>query len=76
VWKAERFSWWTTMTLRRIRENPYDQKLQLAELDYLFRSDAAATTFPRITSDCHTEAPSYQTKNACGITKPSITISA
>jgi p-hydroxybenzoate 3-monooxygenase len=45
VWKAERFSWWMTTTLHRISDNPFDQKLQLAELDYLFRSPAAATAF-------------------------------
>ena len=45
VWKAERFSWWMTTTLHKISENPFDQKLQLAELDYLFRSKAAATAF-------------------------------
>ena len=45
IWKAERFSWWMTTTLHRISENPFDQKLQLAELDYLFRSKAAATAF-------------------------------
>jgi p-hydroxybenzoate 3-monooxygenase len=45
VWKAERFSWWMTMLLHRISENPFDQKIQLAELDYLFRSTAAATAF-------------------------------
>ncbi len=45
VWKAERFSWWMTMTLHNISENPFEQKLQLAELDYLFRSKAAATAF-------------------------------
>jgi p-hydroxybenzoate 3-monooxygenase len=45
VWKAERFSWWMTTTLHRISDNPFDQKLQLAELDYLFRSQAAATAF-------------------------------
>ncbi len=45
VWKAERFSWWMTTTLHRISENPFDRKLQLAELDYLFRSKAAATAF-------------------------------
>jgi p-hydroxybenzoate 3-monooxygenase len=43
VWKAERFSWWMTMLLHKISENPFDQKIQLAELDYLFRSKAAAT---------------------------------
>ena len=45
VWKAERFSWWMTTLLHRISENPFDHKLQLAELDYLFRSKAAATVF-------------------------------
>jgi len=45
VWKAERFSWWMTTTLHRISEDPFDQKIQLAELDYLFRSKAAATVF-------------------------------
>jgi p-hydroxybenzoate 3-monooxygenase len=45
VWKAERFSWWMTTMLHRISENPFDHKLQLAELDYLFRSTAAATVF-------------------------------
>jgi len=45
VWKAERFSWWMTMTLHKISENPFDVKIQLAELDYLFRSKAAATAF-------------------------------
>jgi p-hydroxybenzoate 3-monooxygenase len=45
VWKAERFSWWMTMTLHRISDNPFDHRLQLAELDYLFRSKAASTAF-------------------------------
>ena len=45
VWKAERFSWWMTMTLHRLSDNPFDHRLQLAELDYLFRSKAAATAF-------------------------------
>jgi len=45
VWKAERFSWWMTMMLHKISDNPFDQKIQLAELDYLFRSKAAATAF-------------------------------
>jgi len=45
VWKAERFSWWMTTLLHRISENPFDHKLQLADLDYLFRSKAAATAF-------------------------------
>jgi p-hydroxybenzoate 3-monooxygenase len=45
VWKAERFSWWMTMTLHKISDNPFDQKLQVAEFDYLFDSEAAATVF-------------------------------
>ena len=45
VWKAERFSWWMTMTLHRISDNPFDHRLQLGELDYLFRSKAAAIAF-------------------------------
>jgi p-hydroxybenzoate 3-monooxygenase len=45
VWKAERFSWWMTTLLHKISENPFDHQLQLAELDYLFRSKAAATAF-------------------------------
>ncbi len=45
VWKAERFSWWMTTLLHKISDNPFDQKIQLAELDYLFRSQAAATVF-------------------------------
>ena len=45
VWKAERFSWWMTMTMHQISDSPFDTKLQLAELDYLFSSPAAATAF-------------------------------
>jgi p-hydroxybenzoate 3-monooxygenase len=45
VWKAERFSWWMTMLMHRISDNGFDHKIQLAELDYLFRSKAAMTVF-------------------------------
>jgi p-hydroxybenzoate 3-monooxygenase len=45
VWKAERFSWWMTMLLHTFPEGEFDQKMQGAELDYLFRSRAAATAF-------------------------------
>ncbi len=45
VWKAERFSWWMTMLLHRFPDSDFEQKMQLAELDYLFRSKAAATAF-------------------------------
>ncbi len=43
VWKAERFSWWMTMLLHRFPDAPFDEKIQLAELDYIFRSKAGAT---------------------------------
>jgi p-hydroxybenzoate 3-monooxygenase len=45
VWKAERFSWWLTMLLHTFPDRPFDQKMQLAELDYLFKSRAALTAF-------------------------------
>ena len=45
VWKAERFSWWMTTLLHTFPDSAFDQKMQLAELDYLFRSRAAATAF-------------------------------
>jgi len=45
VWKAERFSWWMTLLLHTFPDNPFDQKMQLAELDYLFKSHAARTAF-------------------------------
>jgi p-hydroxybenzoate 3-monooxygenase len=45
VWKAERFSWWMTTLLHAFPGNAFDRKMQLAELDYLFGSRAAATAF-------------------------------
>ncbi|HKX26146.1 MAG TPA: 4-hydroxybenzoate 3-monooxygenase [Blastocatellia bacterium] len=44
VWRAEHFSWWMTSMLHRFPEaTPFQQHLQLAELEYLTRSRAAAT---------------------------------
>ncbi len=44
IWKAERFSWWMTMLLHRFPEHgTFGEKIQLAELDYLFSSRAALT---------------------------------
>ena len=44
IWKAERFSWWMTNTLHKFPETgPFGQKIQEAELDYLFASRAAST---------------------------------
>jgi len=45
VWRAERFSWWMTTLLHTFPDQPFEDKLHLAELDYLFRSRAAATAF-------------------------------
>jgi p-hydroxybenzoate 3-monooxygenase len=45
VWKVQRFSWWMTSMLHRFPdENPFDQRRQLAELDYVTSSHAAAKT--------------------------------
>ncbi len=44
VWKAERFSWWMTNMLHKYSENgAFGVKMQQAELDYLFSSEAAMT---------------------------------
>ena len=45
VWKVQRFSWWMTSMLHRFPdEKPFDHRRQLAELDYVTSSRAAATT--------------------------------
>ncbi len=45
VWKAERFSWWMTSLLHRFPERSgFDERIQLAELDYLASSRAALTS--------------------------------
>ena len=44
IWKAERFSWWLTSLLHQLPgATPFEQKMQLAELDYLSQSRAAST---------------------------------
>ena len=44
VWKAQRFSWWMTSMLHRFPgRNPFEDQLQLAELDYVTSSRAAST---------------------------------
>jgi p-hydroxybenzoate 3-monooxygenase len=50
VWKAERFWWWMTMLLHRFPDSGFEQKTQLAELDYIFRSKAAATSLALLAS--------------------------
>src|SRR5580658_6437515 len=43
VWKVQRFSWWMTAILHRFDdENAFDHRRQLAELDYVTSSRAAA----------------------------------
>lgn len=45
AWKAQRFSWWLTSLPHRFPEGQgFDRRLQAAELDYVTRSRAAATT--------------------------------
>ena len=46
VWKAQRFSWWLTTLLHNSEaDTSFDRKRQLAELDYLVASRAAAASF-------------------------------
>lgn len=43
IWKAQRFSWWMTSMLHRFPdESRFDRRRQLAELDYVTGSHAAA----------------------------------
>jgi p-hydroxybenzoate 3-monooxygenase len=45
IWKAERFSWWMTMLLHRLADHgAFGDKIQQAELEYLFSSKAAMTS--------------------------------
>jgi len=42
VWKAERFSWWFTMLTHRFPDQTeFDRKMQMAEIEYIFSSEAA-----------------------------------
>ena len=43
IWKVQRFSWWMTSMLHQFPDaNPFDQRRQIAELDYVTSSQAAA----------------------------------
>jgi p-hydroxybenzoate 3-monooxygenase len=42
VWKATRFSWWFTGLMHRFSSDHFAYRLQLAELGYLVRSEAAS----------------------------------
>jgi len=44
VWKVQRFSWWMTSMLHRFdQHSPFERRVQVAELEYLAGSTAAAT---------------------------------
>ncbi len=44
IWRAEHFSWWMTSLLHRFPEHsPFQQRMQLSELEYVTSSKAAAT---------------------------------
>jgi p-hydroxybenzoate 3-monooxygenase len=46
IWKVQRFSWWVTSMFHRSHtDNEFDRRRQLAELEYLTSSHAAALTF-------------------------------
>lgn len=45
IWKGQRFSWWMTSMLHRFSDDdPFEHRVQVAELDYVSRSTAAMTT--------------------------------
>lgn len=44
VWRAEHFSWWMTSMLHRQGGDPFQHRLQLAQLRYVCSSTAAATS--------------------------------
>jgi len=44
IWKVQRFSWWMTAMLHRFSDSdPFEHRVQVAELDYLVHSQAART---------------------------------
>ncbi len=48
AWKVQRFSWWMTSMLHRFpADNAFDQRRQLAELDYITSSRAACAVARR-----------------------------
>ena len=43
VWKAERFSWWFTRMTHRLSDDQFNNRMQLAELDYVTSSRSGMT---------------------------------
>jgi p-hydroxybenzoate 3-monooxygenase len=44
VWRAEHFSWWMTSMLHRFPDDPFQQRLQRSQLDYVVGSRLAAAS--------------------------------
>jgi p-hydroxybenzoate 3-monooxygenase len=44
IWKAERFSWWMTSLLHKFNDDAFNQRMQLADLDYFTSSEAGLKT--------------------------------
>jgi p-hydroxybenzoate 3-monooxygenase len=44
VWRAEHFSWWMTSMLHRFPDDPFQQKLQRSQLDYVVSSRVAGAS--------------------------------
>ena len=45
IWKTERFSWWMTSMLHKASETDnFENRIRLAELDYLLSSEAALSS--------------------------------
>ncbi len=45
VWGSLRFSWWYTSLLHKFDDDPFNHRVQMADLAYLAGSDAARTSF-------------------------------
>jgi len=39
IWNAERFSWWFTMATHKLSDNPFHQRMQVADLQYFTHSE-------------------------------------
>jgi p-hydroxybenzoate 3-monooxygenase len=44
VWRAEHFSWWMTSMLHRFPDDPFQQRLQRSQLEYVVSSRVAAAS--------------------------------
>jgi p-hydroxybenzoate 3-monooxygenase len=44
VWRAEHFSWWMTSMLHRFPDDPFQQRLQCSQLEYVVSSRVAAAS--------------------------------